>query len=365
MFAHRIALCWIISDMGKILLKNWKPLKIKMSTQPIIISASPHVHSSRTSKKVMYDVVIALIPAFLVSLYVFGIGALILTSVAVISCLAFEYLIQKYLLKTEVTISDGSALITGILLAFNLPSGLPIWMIIVGSLVAIGVAKLSFGGLGFNIFNPALVGRVFLLISFPLQMTLWPTALDNRTNIADAVSGATPLGVIKEGLMFGETMTELSAQIPTNIDLFLGITGGSIGEMSALALLLGGIFLIVRKVITWHIPVTILVTMALFTGVFWVIDPEHYASPLIHILSGGAILGAFYMATDLVTSPMTKKGMVIFAIGIAIITVVIRLFGAYPEGVSFAILIMNAFVPLINTYFKPRRFGAKIKSQIM
>jgi electron transport complex protein RnfD len=170
----------------------------------------------------MYDVVIALIPAFLVSLYIFGIGALIVTSVAVISCILFEYLIQKYLLKTNVTIGDGSALITGILLAFNLPSNLPIWMIIVGSLVAIGVAKSSFGGLGFNIFNPALVGRVFLLISFPVEMTTWPTPIENQTNIVDAVSGATPLSIIKEGLLFGETMTDLSAKIPSYMDMFLG-----------------------------------------------------------------------------------------------------------------------------------------------
>ena len=313
----------------------------------------------------MYDVLIALIPAFLVSLYVFGIGALLVTSVAIISCMLFEYVIQKFLLKTEVTITDGSALITGILLAFNLPSSLPISMIVIGSFIAIGVAKLSFGGLGFNIFNPALVGRVFLLVSFPVQMTMWPTPVENNTTLTDAVSGATPLGIIKEELLYGSTMSQVSAKIPSTMDLLLGITGGSIGEMSALALLLGGIFLIVRKVITWHIPVVILVTMAVFTGIFWLIDPEHYANPMIHLLSGGAILGAFYMATDLVTSPMTKKGMVIFAIGIGVITVVIRLFGAYPEGVSFAILIMNAFVPLINTYFKPRRFGNKIKSRMI
>mgnify|MGYP001577612145 FL=1 len=334
-------------------------------SQPIIISASPHVHSDRTSKKLMYDVVIALIPAFLVSLYVFGIGALIVTAVAVISCLLFEYLIQKFLLKSEVTIGDGSALITGVLLAFNLPSGIPVWMIVVGSLVAIGVAKMSFGGLGFNIFNPALVGRVFLLISFPVQMTMWTTAVENQTEIADAVTGATPLGIIKEGLMFGETMAEISSKIPSLPDMFMGITGGSLGEVSAFALLIGGVYLLIKKVITWHIPVTMLVTMAVMTGIFWVVDSESYASPLIHILSGGALLGAFFMATDLVTSPMTKKGMVVFAMGIAVITVVIRLFGAYPEGVSFAILIMNALVPLINTYFKPRRFGSKIKSKIV
>ena len=336
-----------------------------MSTEPIIVSASPHVHSDRTSKKLMYDVVIALIPAFLVSLYIFGIGALIVTSVAVISCILFEYLIQKYLLKTNVTIGDGSALITGILLAFNLPSNLPIWMIIVGSLVAIGVAKSSFGGLGFNIFNPALVGRVFLLISFPVEMTTWPTPIENQTNIVDAVSGATPLSIIKEGLLFGETMTELSAKIPSYMDMFLGITGGSLGEISVLALLLGGIYLIIRRVITWHIPVMMLLSIGLVSGMFWLVNAEQFADPLIHLLSGGAVLGAFYMATDLVTSPMTKKGMIVFAVAIGIITVMIRIFGAYPEGVSFAIIIMNAFVPLINKYFKPRRFGAKVKSKIV
>ena len=336
-----------------------------MDKQPIIISASPHIHASRTSKKLMYDVLIALIPAFLVSLYVFGIGALVVTSVAVISCVLFEYVIQKYLLHSKVTIGDGSALLTGVLLAFNLPSGLPIWMVIAGSLVAIGVAKMSFGGLGFNIFNPALVGRVFLLISFPVQMTAWPTAIENKTTLADAVTGATPLGIIKEGLQFGDTMAVISAKLPTTIDLLLGFTGGSLGEMSAIALILGGLYLIYRKVISWHIPLVVLATIVVITGVFWWWNPLQYANPLIHLLSGGAILGAFFMATDLVTSPMTKKGMVLFALGVGFITVVIRLFGAYPEGISFAILIMNAFVPLINSYFKPRRFGVEIKSKIM
>lgn len=336
-----------------------------MSGQPIIVSASPHVHSDRTSKKLMYDVVIALIPVFLVSMYVFGINALIATVAAIISCMFFEYLIQRHLLKTDVTITDGSALITGILLAFNLPAGIPVWMIVIGSLIAIGVAKLSFGGLGFNIFNPALVGRVFLLVSFPVEMTLWPTAVENNTSVVDAVTGATTLGLIKDGLQFGQTMSEISVQIPSTMNMFLGVTGGSIGEMSAIALLIGGGFLIIRKVISWHIPITVLATIVVMTGIFWWINPEQYANPLIHVLSGGAILGAFFMATDLVTSPVTKKGMVIFAVGIGIITVVIRLFGSYPEGISFAILIMNAFVPLINSYFKPRRFGSKIKAKIM
>ena len=204
-----------------------------------------------------------------------------------------------------------------------------------------------------------------VIVCFPVQMTLWPSPLVNNTTIVDAVTGETTLGIIKNGLMYGETMTTIASKIPSTLDLLLGITGGSIGEMSALALLLGGVYLIIRRVITWHIPVTVLVTMFAFTGIYWLIDPEMYVSPMIHILSGGALLGAFFMATDLVTSPMTKKGMVIFAIGIGIITVVIRFYGAYPEGISFAILIMNAFVPLINSYFKPRRFGNKIKSKII
>lgn len=333
--------------------------------ETIVVSASPHIHSDRTSRKLMYDVVIALVPAFLVSLYLFGISAFIVTAVAIISCLFFEFAIQKYILKTATTISDGSALLTGILLAFNLPSNIPVWMIIVGSLVAIGIAKLSFGGLGFNIFNPALVARVFLLVSFPVQMTSWPSPVVNNTSFADAVTGATPLGIVKEGLQYGETMTELSSKIPSLAELFLGISGGSIGEMSGLALLLGGIYLLVRRVISWHIPVTMLLTIAVMTGIFWLVDPLHYADPLFHLFAGGAILGAFFMATDLVTSPVTRKGMVIFAIGIGVITVVIRLFGAYPEGVSFAILIMNALVPLINKYFKPRRFGEKIKFKMV
>ncbi len=335
-----------------------------MSEGPIIVSASPHVHSDRTSKRLMYDVVIALVPAFLVSVYLFGTAALITMIAAVLSCLLTEYLIQRYLMKTHVTIGDGSALITGILLAFNLPAAIPVWMVVVGGLIAIAVAKLSFGGLGSNIFNPALVGRVFLLVSFPVQMTYWPAPAGGSPAV-DAMAGATPLGLIKEGLRMGESIPELSAQLPDKLQLFLGITGGSLGEMSAAALLLGGIYLLARKVITWHIPVTVLVTIGLMTGLFWWADPDQYADPLLHLLSGGAILGAFYMATDLVTSPVTKKGMMVFAAGIGIITVVIRLFGSYPEGISFAILIMNAFVPLINRYFKPRRYGTKIKAKIL
>ncbi len=336
-----------------------------MSIQKNIISASPHVHSGKALNTVMYDVVIALIPAFLVSIYVFGVPALITSAVAVTSCLLFEYGIQRFIMKTKTSITDGSALITGLLLAFNLPSSIPLWMIVVGSLVAIGVAKLSFGGLGFNIFNPAIVGRVFLLVSFPVQMTSWPSASPGEMPLSDAVSGATPLGIVKEGLMYGETMSDLAAKIPSNIDLFLGMTGGSLGEISVLALLLGGVYLIIRKVITWHIPVAMLGSMMLFSGAFWLYDPELYASPLFHLLAGGAVLGAFFMATDMVTSPMTTKAMLVFAAMIGIITMIIRMFGVYPEGVSFAILIMNAFVPLLNKMLKPKRFGAKITAKFV
>ncbi|MEN8249946.1 MAG: RnfABCDGE type electron transport complex subunit D, partial [Bacteroidota bacterium] len=226
-----------------------------------IVSASPHTHANSTGRKLMYDVLIALIPAFLVSLYVFGISALIITAIAVTSCVIFEYVIQKYLMKTELTITDGSAILTGVLLAFNLPTNIPIWMIIAGSLVAIGFAKSSFGGLGFNVFNPALVGRVFLLISFPVQMTSWPIALDNKMNLVDTITGATPLGIAKDGLQLGKTVSEVTADLPSNMELFLGVTGGSMGEMSVLALLIGGIYLIIRKVITWHIPVYMLLSI--------------------------------------------------------------------------------------------------------
>jgi len=329
-----------------------------------IVSSSPHIVSGKSVRRIMYDVLIALIPAFAVSVYVFGIPALIITLVAIISCVGFEYLIQKYLLKIPTTILDGSAAITGVLLAFNLPSNLPLWMVVLGSLFAIGLVKLSFGGLGNNIFNPALAGRVFLLISFPTEMTSWPKALINRSLDADAITGATPLGIIKEGLRNGQQLPELFHEIPSNTDLLLGITGGSLGEMSVAALLIGGLYLLIRKVITWHIPVSMLLTMFVISLIAWQYDPTRFATPVFHLLTGGAILGAFFMATDMVTSPMSYKGMLVFGIGIGLITMAIRYFGAYPEGVSFAILLMNAFVPLINMYMKPRRFGEKIKFKL-
>ncbi len=325
----------------------------------LIVSLSPHVHSNDSVKKNMYGVLIALLPAFLVSLYYFGVGALVVTATSVIACLFFEWAIGKFLLKREtITILDGSALITGVLLAFNLPSNLPIWIIILGALFAIGVGKMSFGGLGCNPFNPALVGRVFLLLSFPAQMTSWP-AVGQLTAYTDAVTAATPLAIMK-GIINGVPGFSLS-DLPGAFDLFLGNNGGCIGEVSALALLIGFAYMLWRKIITWHIPVSILVTVFLFSGIMHLIHPELYVSPLFHLLSGGLMLGAVFMATDYVTSPMCHKGMLIYGVCIGILTVVIRLFGSYPEGMSFAILIMNAFTPLINMYVKPKRFGEVAK----
>ncbi len=326
----------------------------------LVISGSPHVHAEQDVKSIMWGVVIALIPALLVSVYYFGIPALVLTSVAVLSCLVFEFLIQKFLLKQEPTITDGSAVITGILLAFNVPSSLPLWQLIIGSLVAIGIAKMAYGGLGKNPFNPALVGRVFLLISFPVDMTTWPTPAPLGT-VPDAITGPTALGVLKEGLMKGDTVTHLMKNVPTYQDLFIGSIGGSLGEISALALILGGLYMLVRRIITWHIPVSFIATVFVFTAILWQANPEKYADPVFHLLAGGLMLGAIFMATDMVTSPMTYKGMLVFGIGCGLLTVLIRVWGAYPEGVSFAILIMNAITPLLNNWFKPAQFGEEVK----
>lgn len=326
------------------------------------VSPSPHIHAQEDTKKLMSGVIIALIPALLASVWYFGWGAVIVTALSVLSCMLFEYVIQKYLLKGPVTITDGSAIVTGLLLAFNVPSNLPVYLIIIGSLIAIGVGKMSFGGLGNNPFNPALVGRVFLLISFPVQMTSWPVPAGFKTGYADAVTGATPLGILKEGIRNGETVPQLMNQIPDHMQLFYGHMGGSMGEIAALALLIGFAWMLIKKIITWHIPVAMLGSIAIFTGILWLINPAKNADPLFHLLTGGVMLGAIFMATDYVTSPMVPKAMLIYGAGIGILTVIIRVFGAYPEGVSFAILIMNAFVPLMNAYIKPRRFGEEVKN---
>ncbi len=293
----------------------------------------------------MYGVVIAMIPTVLFSIYFFGVDAIRVFLLAIVASLFFEWAIQKFLIKGPLTINDGSALVTAILLALNVPSNLPGWMIIIGALVAIGMAKMSFGGLGKNVFNPALVARVFLLVSFPVQMTSWPKPSPLTDGIADVITGATPLGILKEGLDGRKTISELSSDLPTYTQGLMGEMGGSMGEVSTLALLIGGIYMLWKKIITWHIPVSMLLTVAIFSGIFWGFDPEHYADPLFHMLTGGMLLGAIFMATDMVTSPMTKGGQLVFGFGVGLLTILIRTWGAYPEGVSFAILLMNAVVP--------------------
>ena len=318
-----------------------------------IVAPSPHLHGELSTPRIMRDVVIALIPAFAFSLFIYGLNALVVTAIAIVSCMRFEWLINRFMLRRASTLGDWSAVVTGTLLAFNLPANISPWLIVLGALVAIGIGKMSFGGLGRNLFNPALVGRVFLLISFPVQMTLFPD-----TPGVDAITGATPLAFVKEAIKTGTPV----ADIMPNIDLggmLLGFKDGSMGEIGALALLIGGIYLLIRKVITWHIPVFVLGSIFVFASILWLIDPAQYMNPLFHLFAGGAMLGAIFMATDYVTSPMSKAGQIIYAIGIGVITILIRVWGAYPEGISFAILIMNATVPLINMYVKPSRFGGR------
>ena len=310
----------------------------------------------------MRDVVIALSPSLLVSVYFFGFSAIKLAFVGVIACVLVEYVIQKYVIKSKVEINDYSAALTGLLLALNLPPNSPWWIVFIGSVVAIGVAKMSFGGLGQNLFNPALVGRVFLLVSFPVIMTDWTIPTSWFREGIDANTGATALSIVKEGLSKGMTMDQIFAeQNFSYAQMLFSKIGGSVGEVSALALLVGLAYLLIRRVIRPHIPVAILGTIVIFSGIFWIIDPSHNPDPLFTILTGGILIGSIFMATDYVTSPMSTKGMVIYGIGIGVITVLIRNFGAYPEGISFAILIMNATVPLLNNYCKPAKFGKEVK----
>ena len=323
-----------------------------------IVSPSPHAYTDESVPKLMYGVIISLLPALAVSVFFFGIGMIVVTTVSIVSCILFEYLIQKYMMKVKPTHLDGSALLTGMLLAFCLPTNIPFWIVMIGALAAVGIGKMTFGGLGNNIFNPALVGRVFLFISFPVAMTSWPE-VGQWMNYIDAVTGATPLGLMKEGLAT-QTVAEIMPRVPSFLHLLMGKTMGSAGEVSALALLLGMCYLLYRKIISWHIPITILATVAVFSGILWLANPDRFADPLFHLLSGGLMLGAIYMATDYVTSPMTQKGMILYGIGIGIVTVLIRIFGAYPEGVQFAILIFNGFTPLINKFVKPKRFGKEV-----
>ncbi len=323
----------------------------------LIVSPSPHIHSKTSTRSLMLDVVIALLPSVLVTVLFYGWSALAVLASCVISCVLLEYLITRYLMKRPSTIGDLSALVTGIILALNLPPTTPWWVAVIGSIVAIGVAKMTFGGLGQNVFNPAITGRVFLLISFPVAMTTWGGA-KGFIGGADAVTGATPLGIVKEGLLQGQTLDQIFAANDFSYlqMLFVNI-GGSAGEISAIAVILGFIYLLARRVIRPYITLSILVTVAVFSGIFWLIDPSQYTDPLFNLLTGGVLLGSVFMATDYVTSPMSDKGGIIFGVGIGIITMLIRYFGSYPEGMSFAILIMNSTVPLINRFCKQKKFG--------
>jgi electron transport complex protein RnfD len=307
----------------------------------------------------MLDVILALVPALAVSTYVMGWRALFITGVAVAGCVVFEYIISRFLLKRGSTIGDLSAIVTGMLLAFNLPVGIPWWIVLIGAVVAIGVGKMTFGGLGCNPFNPALTGRIFLLIAYPVQMTDW------TTNVPDTISGSTALAEVKYStydVAGNIVLDRMSLESVDFLGMFGGTMNGSLGEIASLALILGGLYLLWRKVITWHIPVAVLGTMAVFALCVALSiggGALCYELPLFHILAGGALLGAIFMATDYSTSPMTHKGMLLYGVGIGLLTMIIRLWGAYPEGMSFAIFIMNAATPLINKYLRPKRFGTK------
>ena len=327
----------------------------------LVVSLSPHAHGKDSVERNMYGVIIALVPALLASLWFFGIGSAIVCLTSVASCVFFEWAINKYILRNERnTILDGSAALTGILLGMNLPSNLPVWIIIIGALFAIGVGKMTFGGLGQNIFNPALVGRCALLVAFPAQMTSWPLP-GQWLKYTDAMTGATPLALMQDAIKTGD-MNKLT-QLPDAFSMLLGNHSfgggvGTIGEICGLALIAGLLFMLWKKIITWHIPVSIIGTVFVFSALMHLVSPI-YADPTTVILSGGLLLGAIFMATDYVTSPMTPKGQIIYGVSIGLLTVIIRNWGAYPEGMSFAILIMNAFTPLINNYVKPKRYGEK------
>lgn len=324
----------------------------------LLVSPAPHIHAAVSTKSLMRDVVIALLPAVIVSVVFYGLGEIVVLGTSVVSCILVEYLITKFLLKKPSTVCDYSAVVTGILLALNLPYTTPWWVVFIGALFAVGVVKMTFGGLGQNIFNPAIAGRVFLLVSFPAYMTNWqmPGGLFG----VDAVSGATPLGLINEGIMNGQTVPEImSANGLSYAQMLFANIGGSVGEISALALLAGFVYLLVRKVIRPHITLSIWATVALVSLVFWLAAPDRFTDPLFNLLSGGMILGSCFMATDYVTSPMSVKGGIVYGIGIGFITLMIRYFGSYPEGMSFAILIMNSTVPLINMWFHQKKYGRK------
>jgi Na+-translocating ferredoxin:NAD+ oxidoreductase subunit D len=318
-------------------------------------SPTPHYQGDESTSLIMKGVLYALMPALLMSVIFFGIDSLKVIFTAMISCILFEFIFQKYVLKSISNLQDGSAAVTGLLLAFCLPVTAPIWLILLGSLFSIGVAKIAFGGIGKNLFNPALAGRCFLLLLFPVQMTTWK----GTVLTADTFTGATPLGLVSESVKSGKSLLLLTgnSQMPRYFDLFWGNVAGSLGEISALALLIGGGYLLWKKIITWHIPATIFTAFFVLEGVLWIIAPSRFADPVFHLMTGGMMLGALFMATDPTTSPVTPSGQIVFGFGIALLTLLIRNFGPYPEGIAIAILVMNGFTPLINKRMKPIQMG--------
>ncbi|MBQ9597157.1 MAG: RnfABCDGE type electron transport complex subunit D [Bacteroidales bacterium] len=327
-----------------------------------VISPSPHIHAPASTASIMRDVLIALAPATLVSLVFYGWAELLLVAVCIAACMLTEVAIERFLQHTPSTLRDGSAAVTGLLLALNLPASCPWWVAVIGSVFAIGVVKMTFGGLGQNVFNPAIAARVFLLVSFPSIMTDWsaPASISSAWGFSqvDAVSGATPLGIVSEGLRSGMTLDEIFAAHSFSYkEMLFARVGGSAGELSALALLLGFVYLLARKVIKATTTLSIWATIIGVSMVFSFINPSAYTDPLFNMLTGGVLLGSIFMATDYVTSPMSNTGCVIYGFGIGLQTMLIRYFGAYPEGMSFAILLMNAFVPLINRYCHQPKFG--------
>ena len=315
-------------------------------------TAAPHIRHPDDTSKIMRDVLIALIPATIFSGFIFGWYAWILAIVGAFGGELIEYIIIRFFRKDKNFVPDGSASVTGLLLALNVSVKLPLWAFLVGLIFALVVGKHVYGGLGSNPFNPALVGRAFLMISFPVQMTTWVKPYWPKFWMSpwDMVTSATPLALLKE---HGFS----AASKVSTFDLFIGNVGGSVGEISALLLLIGFVYLLIKKRVTWHIPTSYIGTVLIISTIFWLVNPEKFGTPIFHILSGGLMLGALFMATDMVTSPVTPKGMLLFGAGCGAITMIIRYFGGYPEGVSFSILIMNAFVPLIDSLTKPHKFG--------
>ncbi len=322
------------------------------SPSPYLVQSSPHLREKDTTPRIMYRVILSLVPACLAALHFFRLRALVLIVACVAACLATEALFFLARRKPLSALLDGSAIITGILLAMSLPPSFPASLAAIGAVVSIAIGKQAFGGLGYNIFNPALVGRAFLSTAFPVAMTTWIPPVTLRVDVA---TFATPLANLKFQDAIGQgTLASLN-------NLFWGNIGGCVGETSALALLVGGVYLLLRRTIDWRIPMGMTLSLSVFTGVFWFVDPATQASPLFHLLAGGFLLGSLFMATDMVTSPVTPRATWVYALGAGLIIGIIRLFSGYPEGVMYGILFMNTFVPLLNHYIRPRILGERRK----